>query len=173
MKISNKTKKWLAIGAAILAGVLLLGSLGVINTDMFKRDRNPDNLITEESIVLESIDDKDTDVKIDVDEETGVVKLHGEASVFCEYVYAKVTLEPGTYSLTGADDGRLKTYYMALRVDENDMVRSDGDPITISEAGEYDIVLVIQEDCKFPVFGVKLHPLLLPADDAKDASFWK
>ena len=171
MRLTKKTKKAIAIVAAILGTVILLGVFGVINVDKL-RERNDDNLITEKSIVLESIDDKDTDVKIDVDE-NGVVKLRGEASVFCEYVYATVELEPGTYSFTGAEDGTLKTYYMALRVDENDMVRSDGDPITIAEAGEYDIVLVIQEDCKFPLLGAKLYPLLLPADDAEDASFWK
>lgn len=172
MRLTKKTKKWLAIGAAILAGVLLLGSVGIITLPEL-RERNDDNLITEESIVLESIDDKDTDVNIDVDE-NGVVKLRGKASVLCEYVYATVTLEPGTYSFTACGDkGSLKTYYMALCLSESNMVRSDGDPITITEAGEYDIVIVIKEDCKFPVLGAKLYPLLLPADDAKDASFWK
>lgn len=171
MRLTKKTKKWLAIGAAILAGVLLLGSVGIISLPEL-RERNDDNLITEESIVLESIDDKDTDVNIDVDE-NGVVKLRGKASVLCEYVYATVTLEPGTYSFTASGDkGSLKTYYMALCLSENNMVRSDGDPITITQAGEYDIVIVVKEDCKFPFLGAKLHPLLVPSSD-EDASFWK
>ena len=171
MRVNKKTKKTLAIVGAILAGVILLGSLGIINTDMLKKERNPDNLITVDCITLESIDDKTTDVKIDVNEETGVVKLSGKASVTKTYVYASVELEPGTYSFTGADDGRLDTYYMAIVVDDN-AVRSDGDPIKISEAGTYDIVIEIQEGCDFKLLGEKLYPLLLPASDAEDASFW-
>ena len=169
--MKRKTKKTLAIVGAILSGVILLGSLGIINVDQFKRERNPENLIALTNVTLESRDDKTTDVKIDVDDR-GVVKLTGEASVDCEYVYGTVHLAPGTYSFTGDEHGRLDTYYMGIVVDDN-VVRSDGDPIKITTEGDYPILIVVKKGCDFKLLGAKLYPLIVPTSDAKDASFWK
>lgn len=170
----KETKSKLIWAVAIIAVVCVIGTLtaGFSSWDIKKnldKERNPANLIDLEAIQLLDGKDATSDVKIDVDDD-GVVKLTGKATSDDEFIYATVHLAVGTYKLTGASNGTHKTYCMGLKVGD-ELKSSDSDPISISTEGDYQIVIVVKEDCDFGTFGTKLYPVLCDVDD--DASFWK
>ena len=173
MRLTSKTKKVLVVVAAVLVAMFVFGAIGIIDVDKVKslgRERNDDNLITLKSIQLESGKDNDTDITIDVNEKTGALKLKGKASADAEYLYATVELPAGTYSLTGAEDGTLKTYYMLLTCN-GQQYRSDGDPIVLAgETNVVNIVIVVKEDTSFGLLGTTILPVL--CEEGDDVSFW-
>ena len=165
----RKKKKTAAIVVAIVAGVLLLGTLSTLGAGLLKKERNPENLIRLDEIVLETVNDEENGIEITVDD-LGAVKLKGEAKADVQYTYARVDLPTGTYDLTGCKNGKANTYHLALVVDGTP-IRSDDDPIAITEAGIYDVVIIVKEGHDFGLFADKITPVISGA--SSDVSFYK
>ena len=175
MKIKKSTRNPLITAAAVILVVVTLGMLtsgfqnwkweSIKETAIEKvvKERNPDNLI--ETVALESAKDPTSDVNFKVDK-YGRVKLSGTASADSTVVYATVTLDPGTYYLTGDDEGSSnKTEYLAIFDSSSQLVkRADMGAFTVASQATYTIAIVIEEDAQFN-YGVEICPVLSTDED--------
>lgn len=173
--MKKSTRNLIITAAAVILVVVTLGMLtsGFQNWKLSEikdnalekiiKERNPDNLI--ETVALETAKDPTSDVNFKVDK-YGRVKLSGTASADSTVVYATVTLDPGTYYLTGDDEGSSnKTEYLAIFDGSNHLTaRADMGAFTVASEATYTIAIVVFEDAQFG-YGVEIAPVLSIAED--------
>jgi len=171
----KSTRNLLITAVAVILVVVTLGMLtsgfqnwkwdSIKETAIEKvvKERNPDNLI--ETVALETAKDPTSDVNFKVDK-YGRVKLSGTASANSTVVYATVTLDPGTYYLTGDDEASSnKTEYLAIFDGSSQLVkRADMGAFTVASQATYTIAIVVAEDAQFN-YGVEIAPVLSTDED--------
>lgn len=182
--MKTKTKNRIVIVAVIAAVVIVAGVIAssVSALTGVGKKRNPDNLIDLDSIEAvgitfgEQVRHAISHVRYEVSDQ-GVIKLMGTATADGFIRYAKLTLKPGVYRLTGAFEGSGKTYELYL-VDAatNAAISGDLEPIVITEETEFYVGVMVHEGCEFARFGTKLYPVLWEIEDSSDKTvveFWK
>lgn len=169
------TKRTLRNVISAVVIILIVCALGALTSgftkfgisdikDKFEKKRNPDNLILLDNVSLKDKKSATSDVEYTVDK-LGAVTLKGKATADEEITYGSVTLEPGTYTLTGAENGKNDTYTLGLMVGVQFM-RSDSGTIVITTKGTYSVVIRVFKGANF--LSTKITPALVSGDEAID-----
>ena len=151
-KFSRKTNNIIKIVVCFLAGALFVGALGVISP-FGEKDLNKDNLISVDNYIVE--DEKTAiGVDIEVDEDTGVIKLSGKADSDYTVNVTQVELEAGTYTISGYDDSSKGRCYLSVLYDVDQIAMSGTKTatFTLEETQTVTVQIVIREDAVFNIF---------------------
>lgn len=149
-----------------LAGVSVFG--GVKYSTDFKRDINPDNLINVNTPGYIKSMKTGHGVEIDVDE-NGVIKLSGKATKAYSVTVATVTLDAGTYTISGVKNSDSLDDF-ALRVDlpggEAAWADTENDTFTLTQAETVTVVLQWSDEYKFNFLtNNKVEPVLVKGEE--------
>ncbi len=168
------------LGVVVAVGIIIGAIGGLTGNVKLKKERNPDNLITLESIKTAGVElgkevkSSASDVKIEVTEK-GVIKMSNKATANDTFKYAEVTLKPGYYRFAGAPDSAKDTYELYL-TDGTNSYESEGGVIVVAEETTFDVEIRFYKGCEFGMFAEKLYPVLWEVDDSDDKTvveFWK
>ena len=162
-----KVKKILKVVALVLVGVVLGGAVSALGTS-FKRDLNEDNLIKVEDYVIES-EKTDVGLTVDVNEDTGVIKLSGTADEDYTFVVAQVELEAGTYTISGYDNSSKGRCHLSVLYDVNQIAMSGAKSatFTLEDTQTVTVQIVVSEDASFNLFTANtFKPCLVEGNEA-------
>ncbi len=171
MKKFNKIIKYAAV---FLVGVLVCGVLINVkdsSNGFLSKERNPDNMIVfEDNDTYIKTQDTNEGVEIDVDD-NGVITLKGKATSGYELTVAQVTLEPGTYTISGCDNTS-SDFRMYVKYNVTDVAISgneDNDTFTISEEQTVSVKITWKEDYNFgKLVGTKIKPVIVEGKEIGD-----
>lgn len=179
-KSTKTTLAIVALGMAIVIGLGFLTS-GFQNWNMddisskVSAKVNPDNYYSIQCIELKDTYDGDG-VKIDIDEDTGVITLNGVANVDKTgdnaYRLGTLTLDAGSYTLTSYDYASYSGVYLTAQSASNNWKFdfTPGNVITIpSDNTEIILFLNIAKDATFS--NVKIEPVIVSGSEV--GKYWK
>lgn len=150
--MSYKVKKILKVVALVLVGVVLGGAVSALGTS-FKRELNEDNLIKVEDYVIET-EKTEIGLEIDVDEDTGVIKLSGKADEDHTFVVSQVELPAGTYTISGYDassKGRCQLSVL-YDIDQTAVSGVSTKTFTLEQPQTVTVQIVVRKDASFNLF---------------------
>ena len=178
---TKKKNKILLWDCGIMAAVLCIGAIGA-GMGIFKLDKeaakdkllpkvNPENLYSEATISLESMNDGNG-VEVEVDERTGAITLDGTAEEDLNYVIGTVKLDKGEYILTAVDGASKNTIYVSATAGESttNFDFRPGNTLTV-EADETVVTLTIHITYGTKLNNVKVLPCISGGDEP--VSFYK
>lgn len=162
--------KWIAlvIVAVTLSAVVCFTFGGLKFTNPLDKDINPDNLINVNTPGYIKSMKTGHGVEIDVDE-NGVIKLSGKATKAYSVTVATVTLDAGTYTISGIKNSESIDDF-ALRVDlpngDAAWAGTENDTFTLTEAGNVTVVLQWANEYSFNFFtNNKVEPVLVKGEE--------
>ena len=175
-------RSWKRIGKALLIALCVILSLGAVASftgasmnpvEWFKKDLNPDNLLT----IDHYDDEKDriattgygVDFKFNDDGVITVYGKNGDPSVgeneVKKYSFATITLNAGQYTISGYDKAQLNTLGVYAEANgETYWGDTENDTFTLTETTTVTIGLYVGNDKLF--VNAKLYPVLVTGDEA-------
>ena len=165
--------RWIALAlvSATLAAVMVFAFGGLKFENPFNKDINPENLINVNTPGYIKSMQTGHGVEIEVDK-YGVISLSGKATDNFSVTVATVTLDPGTYTISGIKDASSVDKF-ALRVNYSNggvaFAGIDGkDSFTLVEAETVTVTLQWCEEYNFYIFNPnsKVEPVLVKGDTA-------
>ena len=177
-KKSSKGKRIFKMLAMFLAGLLLgtmlVTSIGVFangfdsvgKVSWFDKKPNPDNLIKVDDNYIVT-QDTSRGVKIKVNETNGEIKLTGTATSAHQVTVQTVTLQPGTYKISGMKDVNLDQCYLGATVDGvSYLANVEGqDTFTLPYEDEVTLYISWVKDYSFGAFGMKVLPEIVAVSE--------
>lgn len=174
---SNKRKfrlkhalKWIALVfvCVTLSAVVCFGFGGLKFTNPLDKDINPDNLINVNTPGYIKSMKTGHGVEIDVDE-NGVIKLSGKATKAYSVTVATVTLDAGTYTISGVKNSDSLDDF-ALRVNlpggEAAWADTENDTFTLTQSETVTVVLQWDNEYKFNFLtNNKVEPVLVKGEE--------
>ena len=165
-----RSRTFTIIIAVLLAMTATLGLLHLSGFELkapsewFSGERNPNNLIKIDDSYIKTQDtNRGVEIKVADD---GTIRLYGEASEDYAVKVATVSLEAGTYTLSGMDDVDVTKFYMYLVANGETVIAGTSDAtFTLTGATTVDITLSWAKDYDFgTIFGTKVMPVLVKGE---------
>ena len=170
--MSNKTKKILKIVGLVFVGIISCGlimNIAGVETDLFDKDLNKDNLIVVNDTYVES-QNKNSGVEVEVDDD-GVITLKGTAAKGEDLLVQSVELKAGTYTVSGLDDCNKAKFCMYVQYNTDDKAYSADKSATFTLESDQIVNVYIYwgEDQNFgELIPTKVYPTLVEGEEAGD-----
>lgn len=147
-KISkNKIKRILKRAVLILVIAILggiIGSFAVAGSSLIDRSPNPDNFIKTENYLVKDKDTNDKGIDVTVKKD-GTIKLNGIASEDDEYVVASLSLDPGTYTISGMKSNKDSVGLKVIYGSKEYFAGTSEDTFTLATKTTVSVVIYVSE----------------------------
>ena len=142
---TKRTIKRIAIILAIAVCGGIFGAMAMNAMPSLEKETNPDNLIKAENYLIKDGEDNGRGVKLTVKDD-GTIKMTGKATSDDTFIIDELTLEPGTYTISGVDSKLDGVGLKAVFGANEHYAGLNSDTFVLESATTVQIVLYAAED---------------------------